>query len=95
MCRSDSDSGSGGSASAGSASTRQPKPTPKRAASSARLQQLMHQGGLLRKLRALQHLTAPEAAIAMSCSVEGFRKLCRSIGISRWPSLPRSRGTSE
>ena len=56
-----------------------------------RLQQLMHQGGLLRRIQALMSLPAPQAAVSLGVSLTSLRALCRSVGIQRWPNhRPRS-----
>jgi hypothetical protein len=54
----------------------------------------VQQSEVQRRILALQHLTQPEAAAAMSCSIARFRKLCRSLGIARWPTQPRSRSAA-
>ncbi|KAL4857495.1 hypothetical protein ACK3TF_002357 [Chlorella vulgaris] len=59
----------------------------KKARVATQLVQEVQQTALLRQIRALndQRMTAPRAAAAMGCSPTSFRKLCRSVGIARWP----------
>lgn len=59
----------------------------KKARVATQLVQEVQQTALLRQIRALhdQRMTAPRAAAALGCSPTSFRKLCRSVGIARWP----------
>lgn len=63
----------------------------------AGLKQAVGQAVLKRQIEELMQkdIVAPKAAALMGCSATTFRKLCRSVGIPRWPTRTGCGGGSD